>query len=403
MSNLTRSTQFSLAAGLFLLTVTAGTVSDTVVQVTSLANQAADSTINWTQLGADQTAVSASFGVTSTAGLSATVGLAATGGLATVVCSAAPPNATNCSWTGTGLPAGSEALWTTDGANGGHGPVTLTFGSSIFGAGALIQADAPGQFTAKIQAFKGGTSLGSFTAVSDSAGDAVYIGLKDTTAAHISSVVFSLTACQGSCADFALGAIQLNTPSTAYVLNLAVTPANGGTISGTLNGQPASCSSTCSVTGTGTGSPVTLTATPAAGYTFASWTGCPTPSGTSCTATLSGTLNISATFTGSTSLTYTQGALVQNRSTGIFSRSVTVTNSGSAVAASAYVADGLPVGVSMVSPSGTTDGSAPPSGSPYLELGAIGTGGSVTKTIQFTRTGTQAITYTTRILGAGPR
>jgi len=402
MSNFTRSTQFSLAAGLFLLTATAGNVSDTVVQVTTLTNQAADSTINWTQLGADQTAVSASFGVTSTAGLSATVGLAATGGLATVVCSTAPPNATNCSWTGTGLPTGSEALWTTDGANGGHGPVTLTFGSSIFGAGALIQADAPGQFTAQIQAFNGAASLGSFTALSDSAGDAVYIGLKDTTAAHVSKVVFSLTACHGSCADFALGTIQLNTPSTtAYVLNLAVTPANGGTISGTLNGAPASCSSTCSVTGTG--SSATLTATPAAGYTFASWTGCPTPSGATCTATLSGTLNISAAFTGSTSLTYTQGALVQNRSTGIFSRTVTVTNSGTAIAASAYVADGLPVGVSMVSPSGTTDSSAPPSGSPYLELGAIGGGGSVTKTIQFSRTGTQAITYTTRILGAGPR
>jgi uncharacterized repeat protein (TIGR01451 family) len=187
-----------------------------------------------------------------------------------------------------------------------------------------------------------------------------------------------------------------------YVLNLAVTPANGGTISGTIGGQAVSCSTTCSGPWNA-GSLVALTATPGAGYTFASWTGCPSPSGATCAATLSGALSISAAFTGSVSLTYTQSALVQNRATGYFTRTVTVTNSGAAISASAYVADGLPAGVSMVSPSGTTDGSAPPAGSPYLELGPIGAGGSVTKTIQFSRTGTQAITYTTRILGAGPR
>jgi hypothetical protein len=187
-----------------------------------------------------------------------------------------------------------------------------------------------------------------------------------------------------------------------YVLNLVVTPANGGSISGSIGGQAISCSSTCSATGNA-GSLVTLTATPAAGYSFTSWSACPIPSGTSCTATLSGTLGISATFTPAASLTYTQGALVLNRGTGNYSRTVTVTNSGSAISASAYVADGLPAGVSMLNASGTTDAVAPPAGSPYVELGPIGANSSVTATIQFSRSGTQAVTYTTRILGAGPR
>ena len=62
-------------------------------------------------------------------------------------------------------------------------------------AGALIQANTPGQFTARIEAFNGATSLDSFTVTSDTNGDAVYIGLKDQTAANITSVVFSLTTC----------------------------------------------------------------------------------------------------------------------------------------------------------------------------------------------------------------
>ena len=187
-----------------------------------------------------------------------------------------------------------------------------------------------------------------------------------------------------------------------YVLNLAVAPANGGSISGSVGTQAISCSATCSATGNA-GSLVTLTATPAAGYSFTSWSACPIPSGTSCTATLSGTLGISATFTPAASLTYTQSALVLNRGTGNYSRTVTVTNNGAAISASAYVADGLPVGVSMLNASGTTDAAAPPAGSPYVELGPIGANSSVTATIQFSRTGTQAVTYTSRILGAGPR
>jgi hypothetical protein len=185
------------------------------------------------------------------------------------------------------------------------------------------------------------------------------------------------------------------------VLNVSVTPANGGSITGTVGGQSFSCATTCSALMT-FGTQLTLTATPASGYSFTSWGVCPSPSGSSCTVTMNGTTTVSATFTGSTPFTYTQGAFLLNRRTGLIIQSVTVTNNGPAIAGAAYVADGLAVGVSMVSASGTTSATTP-AGSPYQELGPIGANSSVTATIQFSLTATQAITYTVRILGPGAR
>ena len=91
-----------------------------------------------------------------------------------------------------------------------------------------------------------------------------------------------------------------------------------------------------------------------------------------------------------------------NRLTGLYSQTVKLTNNGPALSAAAYVADNLPAGVALYQPSGTTS-AALPSGSPYKEAGPIGAGATVTMVIQFTRTGNSAITYTPRVLGAGPR
>jgi len=91
-----------------------------------------------------------------------------------------------------------------------------------------------------------------------------------------------------------------------------------------------------------------------------------------------------------------------NRATGLYSQTVKVVNNGAALASCAYVLDGLASGVSVQSPSGVTVNSLP-AGSPYKELGAINAGATLTFTIQFTRSGTQAINYTARMLGAGTR
>jgi uncharacterized repeat protein (TIGR01451 family) len=97
-----------------------------------------------------------------------------------------------------------------------------------------------------------------------------------------------------------------------------------------------------------------------------------------------------------------QSVVTFNRATGRYAQTVTLTNVGAALAAVAYVADGLPAGVAMFMPSGVTS-TALPAGSPYKELGPIAAGATMTYTIEFTRTGTPAITYVPRLLGPGPR
>jgi uncharacterized repeat protein (TIGR01451 family) len=276
---------------------------------------------------------------------------------------------------------------------------------------AITAPSSPATYTASFNTqYQLTTAASTGGSVSPVSGQFYNSGTVVTLNANASSG-YAFTSWTGSVANSSSAAttVTMSAPQTVaatftaqYVLNLAVTPANGGSISGTIAGQPSSCSTTCSATGNA-GSLVTLTATPAAGYAFTSWTACPSPSGATCTVTLNGTVNVSATFTGSSPFTYTQGAIVQNRTTGYITRTVTVTNNGAAVSACAFVTDGLPAGVTMANASGTTDSSAPPAGSPYRELGPIGANSSVTVTLQFTRTGTQAITYTPRILGSGPR
>jgi hypothetical protein len=224
--------------------------ADTLVQVTTQSGQGASDFISWKQLGGDQSLLAASFNAKSAHGITHMVSLAGADTVVSVVCSSTPAN---CSWTGgTGFATGDTLIWTSDTGNGGNGPLTLSFSAPMAGAGALIQANTPGQFTAKIEAFNGPTSLGSFTVTSDTNGDAVYIGLKDQTAANITSVVFSLTTCSGACSttDFGIDTVYLNpglqptstavasslNPSTfgqGVTLTVTVT-STGGTPTGTV-------------------------------------------------------------------------------------------------------------------------------------------------------------------------
>jgi len=76
----------------------------------------------------------------------------------------------------------------------------------------MIQANAPGQFTAQVQAFNGTALLGTFTVLSNPAGDATYIGVQDQSGANITKVVFSTTTCaptdSSSCTDFAIDTVN---------------------------------------------------------------------------------------------------------------------------------------------------------------------------------------------------
>lgn len=271
---------------LALLLATAGLWGDTLVLVTSPAAQGANDSLAWAQLGGDATILSSSFVATSSLGLGTTVALAAANSLTSVVCAAAP-----CSWTGAGFAAGDTLIWTSDAANGGNGPLALTFAHGISGAGALIQADGPGPFTARIQAFNGTTLLGSFTVASNSNGDATYIGVSDQIAPNITGVTFSLTNCNGRCTDFAVGTVAIAS-GPSFPLNLSLV----GTGSGTVTSSPSAinCPTICSAS-FASGTSVTLTATPANGSSFAGWSGACSGAGT-CTVPMTSSQSVTATF-----------------------------------------------------------------------------------------------------------
>ena len=211
---LDRNQLIRLCGLVVLLSLATTAWSDTITGVSSKASQGSNDSVLWSQLGADATVLAASAKATSGTGVAVNVAFAGANSLASAVCAAAP----TCSWSGTGFAAGDRIIWTADAAAGGTGPVSLSFGTSVSGAGALIQADEPGQFTAQIQAFNGSTLLGSFSVTSNATGDAVYLGILDQTGANITSVTFSLTACgsaDASCvrSDFGLDTVFLNVGS----------------------------------------------------------------------------------------------------------------------------------------------------------------------------------------------
>src|SRR6266550_1788391 len=225
--------------GLIVLAVFSTTVAraDSLVLVSSQASQGANDSVLWSQLGADGTTLGSAAAATSTRGSSVTLSLAGSNSLVSVTCPASP-----CSWTGAGFTAGDSLIWTSDTGNGGNGPLTLNFSRGVSGVGALIQADRPGQFTAQIQALNGATSLGSFTVASNANGDAAYIGVLDQSGANITSIVFSLMICAGTCTDFAIDTVNLNSaPASLVSLVSSLSPsAFGQAVTFTATVKPAS-------------------------------------------------------------------------------------------------------------------------------------------------------------------
>ena len=199
----------------------------------SLANSpsamGANDSVTWGQLGADGAMAANTFSATSSRLVSVTGAFSSTA-TGMVVTAGGPI------W---GAPSGAFAdgdtlLWAFDGAtNAGAGPLSISFPTG-FGAGAAIQADAMGQFTAQIQLYSGLTSLGTETVTSDVNGDAVFIGAVDTVA-EVTRAVFSLTAAgsssgsANSLGDFTIDTLSLQDfasstpePGSAFLLFAAL-------------------------------------------------------------------------------------------------------------------------------------------------------------------------------------
>jgi hypothetical protein len=172
------------------------------VGVTSEGALGANDSIAWSQLGPAFTALGSPQNVTSTGGLT---------GQVTSAGNTFERRDQNNGWAGNFAPD-EPLLWTR-----GVGPdITINFTTPVFGAGAQIQADTFGPFTAQITKTNGTTF--SFTAPgnSNSNGDnsAIFIGLLSSVA-DISSIEFILTSSVGNPGDFAIGHLALNTDGVA--------------------------------------------------------------------------------------------------------------------------------------------------------------------------------------------
>ena len=193
-----------VSAVAIILLSTTSSWADTLALVTSQAAQGGNDSVEWSQLGSGGTVLSASFGTNSNSGTTVSVSIIGPNSVLSVVCPAS-----SCNWSGAGFSSGDTLIWTSDGRNGGNGPIAVIFGRGEAGAGTFIQADGPSQFVATIQAFSGSTSLGSFTETSDSRGTAIYLGVVDKSGPNITSVIIDLVRAQGVTSDFAIDSLTL--------------------------------------------------------------------------------------------------------------------------------------------------------------------------------------------------
>lgn len=189
--------------------------ADTIVLATSagsgVGGLSANDSALWTTLGPDTTLIPNTFSVTSSGGKTINGSFASTGtGLSAQV---------GGSWGPASGPMSTSdfLVWSyTNLTNNGTGPVTLTF-PSVFGVGAAIQPNSPGQFTASIALYNGITLLGTAqTELSDLSGDAIFIGALDTTGANVTKAIFSLTVAtnvnneSNFLGDFAIDTLSIN-------------------------------------------------------------------------------------------------------------------------------------------------------------------------------------------------
>lgn len=225
-----------------VLLVAATLQGGTITPISNPGALDASDSVNWSQLGADQSTIpntfialsgeenviSGSFGVTNLDPTTGNPSAALSTGQVAVVC----PSAPSCSWftSGTGINAGDSTIWTDNPSAfpGPDNPLTLALSDPVYGAGAWLQADETsplGVFTATITAYNSANAvlgIGAYSFDSDANGDPVFLGLLDTNQ-EISSVVFNVTSVPpNGGTDFVLDTLMLTTPEPGSLALLAV-------------------------------------------------------------------------------------------------------------------------------------------------------------------------------------
>ena len=200
---------------LFLsLVVCAASYADTITFAGTPGALGANDSATWGQLGSDGTVIPNTFSATSGGGDAITGSFATTTGLVATVGSSWGPASGPFS-------NGDSLIWSFDSsANNGTGPLTLDF-PAVFGVGAAIQSDAPGQFEAELDLYGSQGLLQKITALSDTNGDAIFIGGVDNVQG-ITSAVFKLDSVatnpnneSNNLGDFAIDTLYLQNGSVA--------------------------------------------------------------------------------------------------------------------------------------------------------------------------------------------
>lgn len=192
-----KSIVFLLAFSSFAPVASAG-----IVLVTSEGGIAADGKTNWLALGGNSTLIPEPFdhAISGISGLNVNVSKA--------IGTQFQRLTQSTGWIGN-FAVGEELLY-----SNGQGPIRLVFDAPIEGAGAQIQSNSSGVFSATIEAFDtGGTSLGmlSVDGHSDAAADdsAVFIGVLSDTGNTIGAIEINIAHPTDINDDFAINDVRI--------------------------------------------------------------------------------------------------------------------------------------------------------------------------------------------------
>jgi YVTN family beta-propeller protein len=183
---------------------------------------------------------------------------------------------------------------------------TVTVGNSPVSFGKFIKPEIAtfsltvakaGTGTGKMSSSPVGIDCGSACSASFNSDQVVTL----TATADANSVFSSWTGCDstpGNQCTVTISADRSVTATFSFILEtltVAISPTGGGSVTsadGFINCPASSCSHTYTA-----GTAVTLTAIPASGYTFSSWTGCDTALNNQCNLTINANRSVTANFT----------------------------------------------------------------------------------------------------------
>ena len=292
-------------------------------------------------------------------------------GTAITLTAAAAAGSTFGSWTGCDTPSGASCTMSMT----ANKTVTATFNS------------APVTYTLTVA--KNGTGSGTVTGTGISCGtdctETVASGtsITLTAAAAAGSTFGSWTGCDTPSGVSCTMSMTANKTVTATLnsapVTYTLTVMRSGTGSGTVTGSGIACGADCTET-VASGTAITLTAAPATGSVFVSWTGCDALNRISCTMSMSANKTVTATFN-TAPVTYTL--------------TVTKDGTGSGTVAGAGISCGTDCTETVASGTSITLTASPAAGSAFASWTGCNTASGTSCTVSMTANKTVAVTFIT--------